>query len=125
MDDEAIRMAEAAALVGFLLGTLIERYAVISVKAYGYGWMMRPLIIAIILITILTLSTAPGRKEKHVNTLRRGDDEIPGPMVVYDDYLSFLNLCGAIGAGLAAGDEIVPLDCRYPGYAPIGDSVGP
>ncbi|HZD39704.1 MAG TPA: tripartite tricarboxylate transporter permease, partial [Terriglobales bacterium] len=42
-------------LLGFLLGTLIERYAVISIKAYGFGWMGRPLVIAIILITILTL----------------------------------------------------------------------
>lgn len=57
-------------LLGFLLGTLIERYAVISVKAYGFGWMMRPLVIAIILITIVTLvySTWQERKARKYST---------------------------------------------------------
>jgi TctA family transporter len=60
-------------LLGFLLGTLIERYAVISVKAYGYGWMMRPLVIAIILITILTLvySTWQERKARKYSATGR------------------------------------------------------
>jgi TctA family transporter len=51
-------------LLGFLLGTLIERYAVISVKAYGFGWMMRPLVIAIILITIVTLVYSTWQERK-------------------------------------------------------------
>lgn len=57
-------------LLGFLLGTLIERYAVISVKAYGFAWMMRPLVIAIILITMLTLvySTWQERKARKFST---------------------------------------------------------
>jgi TctA family transporter len=57
-------------LLGFLLGTLIERYAVISVKAYGFAWMMRPLVIAIILITMLTLvySTSQERKARKFST---------------------------------------------------------
>ncbi|MGB7951069.1 MAG: tripartite tricarboxylate transporter permease [Candidatus Binatia bacterium] len=51
-------------LLGFLLGTLIERYAVISVKAYGYGWMTRPLVIAIIFITIVTLVYSTWQERK-------------------------------------------------------------
>ena len=42
-------------LLGFLLGALIERYVFISVKAYGYSWLTRPLVLAIFLITIVTL----------------------------------------------------------------------
>lgn len=59
-------------LLGFLLGTLIERYAVISVKAYGFGWMMRPLVIAIILITVITLvySTWQERKARRFSAPR-------------------------------------------------------
>ena len=51
-------------LLGFLLGTLIERYAVISVKAYGFGWMTRPLVIAIILITVVTLVYSTWQERK-------------------------------------------------------------
>ncbi len=51
-------------LLGFLLGTLIERYAVISVKAYGFGWMMRPLVIVIILITIATVVYSTWQERK-------------------------------------------------------------
>jgi len=43
-------------LLGFLLGGLIERYLFISVKAYGASFMLRPIAIAILLITILTLA---------------------------------------------------------------------
>ena len=42
-------------LLGFLLGSLIERYAVISVKAYGYAFLTRPLVIVIWAITIITI----------------------------------------------------------------------
>ncbi len=39
-------------LLGFLLGSLIERYIFISVKAYGSGWLARPLVLAIFVVTI-------------------------------------------------------------------------
>ncbi len=42
-------------LLGFLLGSLIERYAVISVKAYGLAFLTRPLVIVIWAITIITI----------------------------------------------------------------------
>lgn len=42
-------------LLGFLLGGLIERYIFISVRAYGSGWLLRPLVLAIFGITLLTL----------------------------------------------------------------------
>jgi TctA family transporter len=43
-------------LLGFLLGGLIERYLFISVRAYGAGFLLRPLAVAIFLITIVTLA---------------------------------------------------------------------
>ncbi len=42
-------------LLGFLLGALIERYLFISVKAYGYEWLTRPLMLAIFAVTVVTL----------------------------------------------------------------------
>ena len=42
-------------LLGFLLGSLIERYAVISVKAYGLAFLTRPLVIVIWAITVITI----------------------------------------------------------------------
>lgn len=42
-------------LLGFVLGHIIERYLFISVKAYGAGWILRPLVVAILLITLVTL----------------------------------------------------------------------
>jgi TctA family transporter len=42
-------------LLGFVLGALVERYVFISVKAYGWSWLTRPLVVAIFLITVVTL----------------------------------------------------------------------
>ncbi len=42
-------------LLGCLLGALIERYLFISVKAYGYEWLTRPLMLAIFAVTVVTL----------------------------------------------------------------------
>ncbi|MFQ5683728.1 MAG: tripartite tricarboxylate transporter permease [Candidatus Binatia bacterium] len=43
-------------LLGFLLGGLIERYLFISDAAYGASWLLRPLVLAIFLVTLLTLA---------------------------------------------------------------------
>ncbi len=43
-------------LLGFVLGPIIERYFFVSVTAYGAGWALRPLVITIFLITLLTLA---------------------------------------------------------------------
>lgn len=61
-------------LLGFLLGTLVERYAVISVKAYGSQWVTRPIVIAIILITVLTLAYSiwQERKARKFSAVERG-----------------------------------------------------
>jgi TctA family transporter len=42
-------------LLGFLLGGLIERYIFISVQAYGPAFLLRPLVLAIFVITAVTL----------------------------------------------------------------------
>jgi len=43
-------------LLGFLLGGLIERYLFISVRAYdGAGWLLRPVVVGILIITAITL----------------------------------------------------------------------
>jgi len=59
-------------LLGFLLGALIERYVFISVKAYGSGWLTRPLVLAIFLITIVTLgySLLQERKVRNISAAR-------------------------------------------------------
>ena len=59
-------------LLGFLLGALIERYVFISVKAYGYSWITRPLVLAIFLITIVTLgySLIQERKVRKISAPR-------------------------------------------------------
>jgi len=59
-------------LLGFVLGALIERYIFISVKAYGSNWLARPLVLAIFLITIVTLvySVVQERKIQKVSAGR-------------------------------------------------------
>ena len=42
-------------LLGFLLGGLIERYLFISIQAYGVSFLLRPIVIVILIITMLTL----------------------------------------------------------------------
>ena len=42
-------------LLGFILGGLIERYLFISVRAYGASFLLRPIAVAILLITIVML----------------------------------------------------------------------
>jgi TctA family transporter len=42
-------------LLGFVLGALVERYLFISVKAYGWSWLSRPLVVVIFFVTIVTL----------------------------------------------------------------------
>jgi len=43
-------------LLGFLLGGLIERYLFISVVAYGASFLIRPVVMVIFLITVVTLA---------------------------------------------------------------------
>lgn len=59
-------------LLGFLLGALIERYVYISVKAYGSGWVTRPLVLAILIVTIVTLgySLLQERKVRKISAAR-------------------------------------------------------
>ena len=59
-------------LLGFLLGTLIERYIFISVKAYGSGWLARPLVLVIFAVTILTIvySLVEGGKARRLTRMR-------------------------------------------------------
>lgn len=54
-------------LLGFLLGPLIERYAVVSVKAYGIAFMTRPLVIAIFLITAVTIGYSLWQERRVAN----------------------------------------------------------
>jgi len=42
-------------LLGFLLGGLIERYLFISVRAYGPAFLLRPLVLVILAVTIVTI----------------------------------------------------------------------
>ncbi len=42
-------------LLGFLLGGLIERYLFISVRAYGPVFLLRPLVLVILAVTIITI----------------------------------------------------------------------
>lgn len=42
-------------LLGFLLGSLLERYAVVSVKAYGAAFLLRPIVLVIFIITAVTI----------------------------------------------------------------------
>ena len=42
-------------LLGFLLGGLIERYLFISVRAYGAAFLIRPLVLVVLAVTIVTI----------------------------------------------------------------------
>ena len=42
-------------LIGFVLGTVTERYAWVSVLRYGAGWLTRPLVIIIALLIVLSV----------------------------------------------------------------------
>jgi TctA family transporter len=42
-------------VLGFILGTVIERYLFISIQRYGAGWMLRPVVIAMFVLSVLGL----------------------------------------------------------------------
>jgi len=42
-------------VLGFILGTVIERYMFISIQRYGAGWMLRPVVIAMFVLSVLGL----------------------------------------------------------------------
>jgi len=51
-------------LLGFLLGVLIERYLFISVRAYGADFLIRPVVLVIFAITIVTLAYSIYQEQK-------------------------------------------------------------
>jgi hypothetical protein len=51
-------------LLGFLLGELIERYLFISVRAYGAAFLVRPLVLVIFAITIVTIVYSVSQERK-------------------------------------------------------------
>ena len=51
-------------LLGFLLGSLLERYAVVSVKAYGAAFLLRPIVIIVFLITVVTIAYSLWQERK-------------------------------------------------------------
>jgi hypothetical protein len=42
-------------VLGFILGTVIERYLFISIQRYGAGWMLRPVVIVMFALAVLGL----------------------------------------------------------------------
>ncbi len=52
---ERLHYSRAALLLGFVLGELIERYFLVSLKAHGPFFFMRPITIAIILLALIGL----------------------------------------------------------------------
>jgi len=43
-------------ILGIVLGGILERYMFISIQRYGVGWMLRPLVIVMFAMSILTLT---------------------------------------------------------------------
>jgi putative tricarboxylic transport membrane protein len=48
--------ARAPLILGFILGKLLEKYLFISVERYGFAWMERPVVIAILVLTAVVLA---------------------------------------------------------------------
>jgi TctA family transporter len=42
-------------VLGFILGGILERYMFISIERYGVDWMLRPIVVAMFLLSALTL----------------------------------------------------------------------
>ena len=51
-------------LLGFLLGGLIERYLFISVRAYGAAFLIRPLVLVVLAVTIATIYYSVKQEQK-------------------------------------------------------------
>jgi len=51
-------------LLGFLLGGLIERYLFISVRAYGASFLIRPLVLVVLAVTIATIYYSVKQEQK-------------------------------------------------------------
>jgi TctA family transporter len=47
--------ARAPLILGFILGKLIEKYLFISVARYGFEWITRPVVVAVLAIALLVL----------------------------------------------------------------------
>jgi len=56
---ERLHYSRAALLLGFVLGDLIERYFLVSLKAHGPFFFMRPIALAIIALVLLAGDSGP------------------------------------------------------------------
>src|SRR5260370_36453233 len=53
---EDLRWARPPLILGIVLGGILERYMFISIERYGVSWMLRPIVIVMFALSILTLT---------------------------------------------------------------------
>jgi len=65
-----------AALIGFVLSDNLETYLFISVQRYGFGWMVRPGVIALALIILVSVAMGVFYQKKKPSDSREKYEKI-------------------------------------------------
>jgi TctA family transporter len=108
-------------VLGFILGDLIERYMFISIERYGVSWMSRPVVVALIALTIFSVAR-PLWQDVRVHGGLRGmlaGFESPRFKPVHAFYAFLLAVLGvlcatALGWGWQA--KVIPLTVGIAGF---------
>ena len=65
-------------VLGLVLGDSIERYMFISVERYGFSWLWRPVVAALLVMAIIGIAAAAHRRHPPPRRRREDGVELPG-----------------------------------------------
>jgi putative tricarboxylic transport membrane protein len=80
-------------VLGFILGGILERYMFISIERYGVGWMLRPIVVAMFLLSALTLMRPVLQDIREHQGIKRMLTDFGAPRLATDNLFPVAMLC--------------------------------
>jgi len=80
-------------VLGFILGGILERYMFISIERYGVDWMTRPIVIAMFLLSALTLLRPVLQDIREHHGIKRMLTDFGAPRLSIDNLFPVAMLC--------------------------------
>ncbi len=93
-------------ILGFVLGSLVERYMFISVSRYGADWLARPVVAVVLALTVLGLLRPLWKKWRRRGTVKTGRRQLRFIVrEVWPDTLFAATLTAIFAASLVLSEE--------------------
>jgi TctA family transporter len=80
-------------VLGFILGGILERYMFISIERYGVDWMTRPIVVAMFILSALTLLRPVLQDIREHHGIRRMLTDFGAPRLSTDNLFPVAMLC--------------------------------